>query len=363
MTLMIRRTKFFLFLFFFSIAHHFFPKNSAEEDGPLSWSDFFGQSLQVATESGLFQVYQSLPSCAGAEGDAHQVCSSFGTSEVAMAFVPPQRTDTVYFLIHGAGHTSLSWSMVADRLRMHSRVVAMDLRGHGLTSTSDDADLSLDRLALDCAGVLRALFKVACGGGEHSEVGWPSIIAVGHSMGAAVATRVSAANLVPLSGLVAIDLVEGTAISAIPKSRAFIASRPVAFASERAAIRWAISAGMPKRLQAARVSIPAQLLPTKDHEGSSLPSGALFRWRCDLMATERFWLDWYQGMSESFLNSKARKLLILAGTDRLDKPLMIGQMQGRFQVVILPESGHCAHEDQPELTADHLFQFKLRYGI
>jgi hypothetical protein len=31
----------------------------------------------------------------------------------------------------------------------------------------------------------------------------------------------------------------------------------------------------------------------------------------------------------------------LAGTDRLDKELMIGQMQGKFQMVVLPASGHC----------------------
>lgn len=33
-------------------------------------------------------------------------------------------------------------------------------------------------------------------------------------------------------------------------------------------------------------------------------------------------------MSEMFLSVKAAKLLILAGTDRLDKALTIGQMQG-----------------------------------
>ena len=32
---------------------------------------------------------------------------------------------------------------------------------------------------------------------------------------------------------------------------------------------------------------------------------------------------------------------MLAGTDRLDKELMIGQMQGKFQMVVLPASGHC----------------------
>ena len=38
--------------------------------------------------------------------------------------------------------------------------------------------------------------------------------------------------------------------------------------------------------------------------------------------------DWFKGLSGKFLASRAGKLLLLAGTDRLDKPLMIGQMQG-----------------------------------
>ena len=28
---------------------------------------------------------------------------------------------------------------------------------------------------------------------------------------------------------------------------------------------------------------------------------------------------------------------MLAGTDRLDRPLTIGQMQGRFQMIVLPQ--------------------------
>lgn len=34
------------------------------------------------------------------------------------------------------------------------------------------------------------------------------------------------------------------------------------------------------------------------------------------------------------------KMLLLAGTDRLDKVLTIGQMQGKFQLAVLPMAGH-----------------------
>ena len=46
---------------------------------------------------------------------------------------------------------------------------------------------------------------------------------------------------------------------------------------------------------------------------------------------------WYEGLSEAFLGFKGPKVLMLAGTDRLDRALTIGQMQGRFQMVVLPQ--------------------------
>lgn len=43
-------------------------------------------------------------------------------------------------------------------------------------------------------------------------------------------------------------------------------------------------------------------------------------------------------MSALFLGVRAPKLLLLAGTDRLDRDLTIGQMQGRFQLALLPKA-------------------------
>ncbi|KAJ1672765.1 Protein phosphatase methylesterase 1 [Spiromyces aspiralis] len=65
-------------------------------------------------------------------------------------------------------------------------------------------------------------------------------------------------------------------------------------------------------------------------------------------------------MSFKFLQTRAAKLLVLAGTDRLDKELTIGQMQGKFQLSILADSGHTIQEDQPEQVARVLFQFWQR---
>ena len=77
-------------------------------------------------------------------------------------------------------------------------------------------------------------------------------------------------------------------------------------------------------------------------DGGELEGGGAERgeqrwvWRTPLERTQPFWDGWYRGLSEAFLGVPAPKVLMLAGTDRLDKPLMVGQMQGRFQLSLLP---------------------------
>ena len=53
---------------------------------------------------------------------------------------------------------------------------------------------------------------------------------------------------------------------------------------------------------------------------------------------------WFTGLSSKFLSARTARLLVLAGAERLDKELMIGQMQGKFQLVVLAGVGHLLHE-------------------
>jgi protein phosphatase methylesterase 1 len=55
-----------------------------------------------------------------------------------------------------------------------------------------------------------------------------------------------------------------------------------------------------------------------------------WRWRTDLAKTQPFWEGWFGGLSKKFLSGRGGKMLLLAGTDRLDTELTIGQMQGEF---------------------------------
>lgn len=73
----------------------------------------------------------------------------------------------------------------------------------------------------------------------------------------------------------------------------------------------------------ARVSVPSLL-----YEEPPTDPSRPWVWRTNLSLTKPFWENWFIGLSRKFLEARGGKLLVLAGTDRLDKELMIGQMQG-----------------------------------
>jgi protein phosphatase methylesterase 1 len=103
-----------------------------------------------------------------------------------------------------------------------------------------------------------------------------------------------------------------------------------------------------------RVSLPSFLRKQEEDDR--------YYWRTDLKATEPHWQGWFQGLSDVFLGEcRVPKLLVLAGTDRLDTPLTIGQMQGKFQMRVLPWVGHVVQEDAPDITAQAVQEFVDRY--
>ncbi|GBF94379.1 phosphatase methylesterase [Raphidocelis subcapitata] len=305
-------------------------------------------------------------------------------------------TGAVVLCLHGGGYTGLTWSLVAQRLKDRYRVVAPDLRGHGASRTEDDLDFSAETMTADVVAIWKALFAApapaaaaaapapaaaaaaaapaaAAGGAEPPAAPPPRVptLLVGHSMGGALAVRAAATKQIAgLEGLVVIDVVEGTAIAALPHMGAVLRSRPQRFASPQAAADWAVRSGTCKRPEAAGVSFPSQVVPADAGSsggggggGSRGGGGGEWRWRTPLEASEPFWEGWYSGLSGLFLALPVPKMLLLAGTDRLDRELTIGQMQGKFQLVLMPAAGHAIQEDEPAKTAEHLAAFLHRFRV
>ncbi len=126
----------------------------------MSWRKYWHAKEFVKTESGRFCVYH-------------------GGSRDSKASV---------VLLHGAGYSGLTWSTLGENLASlaDTRLLALDLRGHGETKVSDEEggqelDMSGERMARDVVEVLLGLYT-------DTDLG---VVIMGHSMGGALASMVA----------------------------------------------------------------------------------------------------------------------------------------------------------------------------
>jgi pimeloyl-ACP methyl ester carboxylesterase len=100
-------------------------------------------------------------------------------------------------LVHGLTQTAWAWAPVARRLRSRTRVLAVDLRGHGLSETPR-AGYDLDSFAYDLLTVL-----VAHGIGP--DAGGPPAVLAGHGFGAQLAAWTARLQPAAVAGLALVD--------------------------------------------------------------------------------------------------------------------------------------------------------------
>lgn len=81
----------------------------------------------------------------------------------------------------------------------------MDMRGHGGSTSPDDADLSKATLTADITALWRSLYAAEA----------PPTVIMGHSVGGALSVWAALeGGIATLEGMVVVDVVEGTAICA-----------------------------------------------------------------------------------------------------------------------------------------------------
>ncbi|KAF3447420.1 hypothetical protein FNV43_RR12606 [Rhamnella rubrinervis] len=302
-------------------------QTSSQKYSPLDWSSYFDHEVDVCIPdtNDVFHLYM-----AGKEGP-------------------------VVFCLHGGGYSGLSFALSASKIKEKSRVVAMDMRGHGKSISENDLDLSIETMCNDVLAVLKVMY------GDSP----PAIVLVGHSMGGSVAVHVAAKKAISsLAGLVVVDVVEGTAMASLIHMQKILSSRMQHFSSLEKAIEWSVRGGSLRNIESARVSVPTTL----NYDDSK----KCYIYRARLEETEQYWrvvqlkkvyADWYEGLSEKFLSCPVPKLLLLAGTDRLDRALTIGQMQGKFQMIVVRHTGHAIQEDVPDEFATLILNFISRNRI
>lgn len=71
-------------------------------------------------------------------------------------------------------------------------------------------------------------------------------------------------------------------------------------------------------------------------------------------------VGWFTGLSSKFLSARTGRLLVLAGAERLDKELMIGQMQGKFQLMVMAGVGHMVQEVSLHFKYEAFCRVRLR---
>ncbi|XP_053272624.1 protein phosphatase methylesterase 1-like [Pleuronectes platessa] len=340
------------------------PEQSTSEAGgqldysPVSWREYFDQmedvSVGPADSRDVFRIYK-----AGSDGP-------------------------LLVLLHGGGHSALSWAVFTTAIasRVTCRVLAMDLRGHGASLVNQSDDFTTQTMSCDVANVIRACYSETP----------PPIVLIGHGVGGAIAVHAASNMLIPCTvGLVAIDVVEGSAMEALHSIQKFLRERPKSFKSMDHAIEWSVKSGQIRNLESARVSMVGQIKrcevepagpvtdelvqPNEEFSDQSFVNdrdqtasgGSLggeqseYRWRIDLSKSEKYWDGWFRGTSNLFLTCNLPKLLLLAGIDRLDRDLTIGQMQGQFMMQVLPPCGHAVQEDKPDKVANAVAAFLLRH--
>ncbi|XP_071737214.1 uncharacterized protein [Rutidosis leptorrhynchoides] len=293
-------------------------KTSSQMYSPLDWKGYFDQEDDVCIpdSNDVFHVYT-----AGKEGP-------------------------VVFCLHGGGYSGLSFAISTRVIKEKARVVAMDLRGHGKSATENEIDMSIETLCSDVQAVVKTMY------GDDP----PAIVLVGHSMGGSMAVHVAAKKMLPsLAGLVVVDVVEGTAMASLIHMQKILSNRMQYFPTLEKAIEWNVRSGNLRNIESARISIPG----TVKYDDAQ----QCYRHRARLAETEQYWKGWYEGLSDKFLSSPVPKLLLLAGTDRLDRALTIGQMQGKFQMIVVRHTGHAIQEDVPDEFAMLILNFISRNRI
>lgn len=312
------------------------PSEHEQVPGPSHWTNYFSQELWLEKD-----------------------LTDGATARYHVYVTPPTNPskDPLFVCHHGAGSSGLSFAIFAQEVRAllpNAGVLSMEARGHGssiLTSTGEEAkpDYSLETLTTDALNMLQQTQA------HYSWTALPPLVLIGHSLGGAIVTNLTTVYgklLAPtLIGYAVLDVVEGSALEALAHMKTYLAQRPSLFDSVDSAIHWHTRTRTIRSAESAEVSVPSLLTRT--------PSGR-FAWRTDLSATSPWWESWFAGMSSRFLGGRGAKLLVLAGTDRLDKELMIGQMQGKFQLEVIPEAGHFIQEDVPPRLATLAVEFYRR---
>lgn len=267
----------------------------------------------------------------------------------------PQESHTpVVLLIHGTGASTHSWRTVMPLLAVRCRVVAIDLPGHGFTSTPDAASTARQFSLPGMAASLHALMQA---------LDLRPDLVVGHSAGAALATRMCLDDLLAPKAVISFNGaflplggVAGQLFSPAAKLMAASTFVPRLFAwhaSTPAVVRRLIgSTG--SVLDASGQALYAHLVRNPGHAAAALAMMA--HW--DLPQLER-----------DLPRLTTPVCCAVGSNDRTVSPSQAHAMLALLPrnplstLFVLKDLGHLAHEERPDLAAGLTIQLAEKTGL
>ena len=155
----------------------------------------------------------------------------------------------------------MTFSVIAETLKEENTVISFDWMGHGEHVQSEDQE---DEARMSQANLIDEAIEVLTF--VHNKYPDRTIILVGHSMGGSIAAktlshleREMAGQDIQkcILGLILIDVVEGTAMEALPFMEQIVTSRPQEFPDLASVVKYGIFNSIVKDKKSARVSMPA----------------------------------------------------------------------------------------------------------
>ncbi len=248
-------------------------------------------------------------------------------------------------LVHGTGAATHSWRDVAPLLARRFTVVAPDLPGHGFTDPMPPGAVSLTGIARALHGLLRRL-EIA------------PAVAVGHSAGAAILTRmcidrsIAPKLLVGLNG--ALLPFDGMAGHFFPPMAKLLFLNPLtprlfAWSADRAAVSRLLR-GTGSTIDRAGVDLYARLMSHHGHVAGAL--GMMANWDLETLGRD--------------LSKMAVPMaLIVARGDKAVAPSAAETIRRRMpqvRVEFVDGVGHLAHEEKPRLIVEKICAFAEAAG-
>ncbi|MBC7648071.1 MAG: alpha/beta fold hydrolase [Vitreoscilla sp.] len=251
-------------------------------------------------------------------------------------------------LIHGTGASTHSWRSLIPLLTPHFKVLSLDLPGHAFTEMPPGGAGSHQ---LSMPGMAKAIGELLAAVAVH-----PTLL-VGHSAGAAIAVRMALDGWVTLKHIVSINGalqplggLAGQVFSPVAKLMSALPFVPSLFswqASHPSVLQKLIDSTGSK-IDAEGMALYGQLVRNPGHAAGAL--GMMVNWDLPQLAMDLFRL----ATPLSLIVGSQDHTVSPRQADRLIAQWSASSASVQPKLITLPGLGHLAHEERPELIAEHI---------